>query len=54
MSTKTCTECHTEIPAGEAVIRSHSLERVHFHRDCYELRGIHAATLGERLAAIAS
>ena len=45
MNRYTCTDCHHPIPNGMAVIRSISLQRVTLHRDCAELRGIHAATV---------
>lgn len=38
MNHYTCTECHTEIPTGEAVLRSVSLQRVAYHQDCYDAR----------------
>jgi hypothetical protein len=39
-----CQDCHRPIPSGQAVIRSISLQRVAFHKDCAELRGIRLAT----------
>lgn len=41
---RTCNHCHRPIPAGEAVIRSISFEQVSWHRDCYEVHMIAAAT----------
>ena len=34
MSTYTCTDCHTPIPTGLAVIRSQSFQRVTYCRPC--------------------
>lgn len=31
----TCTDCHTKIPTGLAVIRTRSFQRVAFHQGCY-------------------
>ena len=45
-----CVECRRPIPNGEAVIRSVSLQRVAWHADCYELRGIQLATFAGTLA----
>lgn len=39
-----CTGCKKPIPTGQAVIRSVSLRRVAYHRDCATLAGIVAAT----------
>ena len=44
MRNLTCDHCHRRIPTGEAVIRSRSLERVAYHRDCAEVVGILFAT----------
>lgn len=33
-ATYTCTDCHTAIPSGEAVIRSQSFQRVTYCRPC--------------------
>lgn len=40
MSTKTCTDCRHSIPAGKAVIRSQSFQRVAYCVWCAERRGI--------------
>lgn len=36
--THTCTECHCEIPSGEAVLRTVNFERLAFHRECWAFR----------------
>jgi hypothetical protein len=54
MSTYTCTDCHQPIPAGHAVIRSVSFQRVAYCQPCAAERGIVlAATSGaaDRLAS---
>lgn len=40
--THTCDECHQEIPAGEAVVRTVNFERLAFHRECWAWRMIPA------------
>jgi hypothetical protein len=34
-----CTDCHTEIPARDAHIRTRSFVRVYFCGSCMEIRG---------------
>ncbi len=43
-----CTGCRKPIPTGEAVIRSVSLNRVAYHRDCAVVAGIVGATDAEQ------
>lgn len=33
-----CEDCHHEIAAGEAVLRTVNFERLAFHRECWALR----------------
>lgn len=36
MRQHTCTNCHKPIPLGGAVLRSHNLRLVAFHRECHD------------------
>ena len=40
MRNQTCTDCHTTIPSGMAVIRSQSFQRVTYCRPCAVELGI--------------
>lgn len=44
----TCDHCGHPIPRGSAVLRSRSLRRVAFHRECYGI----AARLAELVRAV--
>ena len=43
MKLYTCTDCHTTIPTGLAVIRSQSFQRVTYCKPCAQDRGLIAA-----------
>lgn len=51
MNRQTCTICHRRIPAGEAVIRSVSFERVHYCRPCAVALGLFMPPIHERIEA---